>query len=270
MNAIMGEKISIITYKAQTTRHRIMGIMNGEDFQVVYSDTPGIVKPAYKLHNSMMSVINEALEDADIFLLVIDVKDRRQPEEHIIEKMKRSGKPVIIVLNKMDLIKKELMFPMAADWSKRMPGAEIVPVSSTKGKNVDTVLNLVLEKLPEHPGYFDKVEFTTRTMRFFVSEMIREKIFLCLEKEIPYASEVIIDSYKEEAGIDRIAATIYVERDTQKSIMIGKGGSMLKKIGTEARLDMEEFLGKKVFLELFVKVNKDWRNNANKLKNFGY
>ena len=270
MNALVGEKLSIITYKAQTTRHRIMGIINGADFQIVYSDTPGFVRSAYRLHDSMNEVIREAISDADIFILVIDVKDKRDPDPAAMERLKHTKTPLIIVLNKTDLVKQDFLFPLAEKWQAIFPNAEIVPVSSLKGKNVATVFDLVKRFLPEHPTYYEKDELTTRTTRFFVAEMIREKIYLHTEQEIPYASEVVIEKYSEEESIDRISATIYVERDTQKSILIGKGGAMLKKIGTEARLDMEEFLSKKVFLELFVKVDKDWRNNNLKLKKFGY
>lgn len=270
MNALVGEKLSIITYKAQTTRHRIMGIINGEDFQIVYSDTPGFVDPAYKLHDSMNEVIQDAITDADIFLLVIDVKDKREPGEKILNRIKKANIPLIVVLNKADLVKTELLFPLADRWQKEFPKAEVVPVSALKGKNIARVFDLVMRNLPEHPAYYDKEALTTRTTRFFVSEMIREKIFLYTEKEIPYASEVVIEEYKEEDRIDRIRALIFVERDTQRSILIGKNGAMLKRIGTEARKDMEEFLGKKVFLELFVKVDKEWRNNPAKLKRFGY
>ncbi|MCC7302301.1 MAG: GTPase Era [Bacteroidia bacterium] len=270
MNALIGEKLSIITYKAQTTRHRIMGIMSGKDFQVVYSDTPGFVDPAYKLHESMNETIREAINDADIFVLVVDVKDDRIVPDAVLERISAANVPLIIALNKSDLIRTEQLLTLASQWQKKFPQAEVVPVSALKSRNVEKVFDLVMKYLPVHPPYYDTDTLTTRTTRFFVAEMIREKIFLYTEKEIPYASEVVIDSYKEEGRLDRIHATIFVERDTQRSILIGKNGSMLKKIGTEARLDMEEFLGKKVFLELFVKVDKDWRNQPGKLKRYGY
>ncbi|MEW6470040.1 MAG: GTPase Era [Bacteroidota bacterium] len=271
MNALLGEKLSIITYKAQTTRHRIMGIANSDDFQIVYSDTPGIVSnPAYKLHQSMMSFVNEALGDADIFLLVVDLADKKPIEQKAIERIKKSKTPVIVVLNKTDLADTPRQMAAAQHWQKELPSAEIVPVSALKRKNIDRVFGLIMNSLPEHPPYFDKSELSNRTLRFFVSEIVREKIFLFYEQEIPYSSEVIIEEYQEGEKLDRIRAVIIVERESQKAIIIGNQGSGIKKLGTEARKDIEEFTGKKVFLELFVKVDKDWRNNEGKLKHLGY
>ena len=271
MNALVGEKLSIITYKAQTTRHRIMGIVNGEDFQIVYSDTPGLLyKSAYKLHDAMMHSVNEALGDADVFLLVIDITDRHDPEEKAIEKIRSSNVPLLIVLNKIDLVDLSKQLAHAEKWQKSFPQAHIVPVSALKVKNTGKVFDLILGFLPEHPAYFDKTEVTNRTQRFFISEIIRGKIFLFYEQEIPYSCEVVITEYNEGEKLDKIRAEIIVERESQKAILIGNKGEAIKKLGTQARLDMEEFLGKKVFIELFVKVDKDWRNNENKLKQFGY
>ena len=271
MNALVGEKLSIITYKAQTTRHRIMGIVNGEDFQIVYSDTPGIVrKSAYKLHDSMMNFVNEAISDADVFLLIIDLKEPREPDAETIEKIKKSKIPVIIVLNKTDLTDLNTQLTYAQKWQKKFPSAEIIPVSALKKKNVDKVFDLIIKHLPEHAPYFEKTELSNRNMRFFVAEIVREKIFLFYDEEIPYCSEVYIEEYKEGDNLDKIRAIIVIERDSQKGIIIGNRGEAIKKVGIEARKDIEEFTGKKIFLELFVKVDSDWRNNEGKLKYFGY
>ncbi len=271
MNALVGEKLSIITYKAQTTRHRIMGIVNGEDFQVVYSDTPGLVdRPAYRLHHRMMEYVNEALGDADVFLLVIDVKDANGPDKKALDRMKKSEVPMIIVLNKTDLVGMEEQLALAREWQDRFPEADVIPVSALKVKNVDRLFDLILRRLPGHPAYFDKEQISNRTLRFFVSEIIREKIFLMYEQEIPYSSEIEIESYEEGEKLDKVRANIIVERESQKAIVIGHRGAAIKRLGTEARLDAEEFTGKKIFLELFVKVDKDWRNSDNELKRFGY
>lgn len=271
MNALVGEKLSIITYKAQTTRHRIMGIVNSTDFQVIYSDTPGIVSsPAYKLHHNMMNSVNEALSDADIFLLVIDVKDNKPFDKKIISGLSKNKAPVIVVLNKIDLADTGQQLHIAQNWQKQLPHAEIVPVSALKKKNVERVFDLIMKFLPEHPPYFEKGELSNRSMRFFVSEIVREKIFLFYDKEIPYSCEVMVEEYKESEKLDKIRAIIIVERDSQKGIILGHGGVAIKKLGTEARKDIEEFSGKKIFLELFVKVDKDWRNSEQKLKQFGY
>ncbi len=269
MNAFVGEKLSIITSKAQTTRHRIMGIVNAEDYQIVYSDTPGIVNPHYKLHESMMSFVMSALKDADVFLLVTDIGEDFKNQE-ILETVKDSLIPTIIIINKIDLSDQETVELKMKFWKEKFPTAEVIPVSALLKFNMEKVIDSILDKLPDSPPYFPKDEISDKTMRFFASEIIREKIFENYQKEIPYACEVIVDSYKEEPTIDKISATIYVERDSQKGIVIGHKGSALKIVGTEARLDLEEFLQKKVFLELHVKVNKDWRNNDTFLKRFGY
>ena len=271
MNALVGEKLSIITYKAQTTRHRIMGIVSGDDFQIVYSDTPGLVnKPVYKLHHSMMEFVNEALGDADIFLLVIDITDKYDPDKKAMEKIRKSKVPVIIVLNKIDLYDTARQLAHAEKWQKQFPEAQVVPVSALKKKNVSKVFDLIMKHLPGHPAFFDKDEITNRTQRFFISEIVREKILLFYDKEIPYSCEVHIEEYTEGEKLDRMRAVISVERESQKAILIGHRGEAIKRLGTEARKDIEEFIGKKVFIELFVKVDKDWRNKASALKKFGY
>jgi len=269
MNALVGEKLSIITSKAQTTRHRIMGIVSGEDFQIVYSDTPGIVDAAYKLHESMMNFVESALIDADVFLYLVEVKERIK-NDRIIEKINQSGIPTLVLINKIDLSNQEAVVESMAFWQEKMPQAEIIPMSALNKFNIEKVLDEILEKLPESPAYFSKEELTDKTERFFASEIIREKILLNYQKEIPYSTEVEIEEFKEEEKIIKIRANIYVARDTQKGIIIGHQGSMLKKVGTSARIDMEAFFDKKVFLELYVRVQKDWRNNDRDLKRFGY
>lgn len=269
MNALVGEKLSIITSKAQTTRHRIMGIVNGEDFQIVYSDTPGIVNPGYKLHESMMGFVETALVDADIFLYLVEVKERIKNEE-IIQKINQSGIPVLLLINKIDLSNQPEVEEAMAFWKEKMPSAEVIPMSALAGFNVEKVLDTILEKLPESPAYFSKDELTDKTERFFAQEIIREKILLNYQKEIPYSAEVEVEAFKEDDKIIKIRANIYVARATQKGIIIGHQGSMLKTVGTQARKDMEAFFAKKVFLELYVRVQKDWRNNDRDLKRFGY
>ncbi len=269
MNALVGEKLSIITSKAQTTRHRIMGIVNSDDFQIVYSDTPGIVNPHYKLHESMMTFVYTALKDADIFLLVTEIGEQFKNQE-IIEKIKASGIPSILIINKIDLSDQPTIEAKMKHWQEHLPNAEVIPVSALHNFNIEKVLDTILSHLPEGPAYFPKDEMTDKTMRFFASEIIREKIFENYKKEVPYSSEVVVEEYKEKDGIDVINATIFVERDSQKGIILGHKGSMIKKVGTEARIDIEEFIQKKVFLDLHVKVNKDWRNNELSLKRFGY
>ncbi len=269
LNALVGEKLAIITSKAQTTRHRLMGIVNGEDFQIVYSDTPGIVDPHYKLHEYMMKFIDSALLDADIFLLVIEVNDQfKHPE--ILEKIKNSGLPIILLINKIDLSTQVEVVKQLRDWKDRLPSAEIIPISALNNFNLENVFNTLLEKLPENPPYFPKDELTDKSQRFFVSEIIREKILLFYKKEIPYSVEIVVESFKETEKLIKIFALIFVARDSQKAIIIGHQGSALKKVGTEARKDIEDFVGKKVFLELTVKVNKDWRDKDLQLKRFGY
>ncbi len=270
MNALVGEKISIITKKAQTTRHRIMGIVNGEDFQIVYSDTPGVLKPAYKLQESMMRFVESALEDADVILYITDTFETPNKNQEFLDKIQKLGTPIILVINKVDLTTQEKVTELVDIWGKMLPSARILPVSALHGFNTDGLITIIKEILPEGPEYFSKETLTDRTMRFFASEIIREKILLHYQKEIPYSVEVEIEEYKEGTKLDSIRAIIYVSRESQKAIVIGHQGKMLKRVGIEARLDLEKFLEKKVFLELFVKVDPEWRDNDNKLKRFGY
>jgi len=270
MNALVGEKLSIITSKAQTTRHRIMGIVNGEDFQIVYSDTPGIMKPGYKLHEKMMAFVETALIDADVILFVTDVTDREPVEESLLEKIKTASVPVLLLINKIDLTKQEFLEQKVQYWTKLLPKAEIILVSALEKFNLTYIFDKIISLIPVSPAYYDKEELTDKTQRFFVSEIIREKVLMIYDKEIPYSVEVVIESFKDEENIIKISAIILVERDSQKGILIGHQGKNLKRLGTDARKDMEAFLNKKVFLELFVKVDKDWRNNEGKLKHFGY
>ncbi len=270
MNALVGEKLSIITSKAQTTRHRIMGIVNGEDFQIVYSDTPGILKPAYKLQSAMMKFVESALEDADVILYITDTVETPNKNEEFLNRLKQMGAPIIIAINKVDLSDQEKVEALVAQWAEIIPEAKILPISALHRFNTEALIQMVSEQLPEGPEFFPKDTLTDKTLRFFASEIIREKILTSYQKEIPYSVEVDIEEYKEEARIDRIRAVIYVDRESQKSIVIGHQGKMLKKVGTEARLDLEKFLEKKVFLELFVKVDPNWRNDDKKLKRFGY
>ena len=270
MNALVGERISIITSKAQTTRHRIMGIVNGEDFQIVYSDTPGVLKPNYKLQESMLKFSTGALRDADILLYVTDTIEQLDKNADFIEKVKAAGIETILVINKIDLTTEEKLTELVERWEKLLPYATLVPVSAKNNFNLQNLFSLILEKLPEAEPYYEKDALTDRPMRFFASEIIREKIFLNYEKEVPYSVEVAIEEYKETPSIDRIRSVIYVARDSQKGIIIGHNGSKLKKVGTEARIELENFLQKKVFLELHVKVGLDWRNDERMLRNFGY
>ena len=270
MNALVGERLSIITSKAQTTRHRIMGIVNGDDFQIVYSDTPGILKPAYKLQESMMNFVHGAVDDADVILYVTDTVEQSDRQEAIIERINRSGIPTIVVINKIDLTTPDKLEALAAEWQSRLPEAVVIPVSAKEKIGMGGVLDAILERLPEGEPFYDKDTLTDKTLRFFASEIIREKVLLNYDKEIPYCCEIEIDTYKEEPTIDRISATIYVARTSQKGIVIGHKGERLKKVGQQAREDMERFLQKKVFLQLFVKVQEDWRNNERQLRRFGY
>ena len=270
MNALVGEKLSIVTAKAQTTRHRIMGIVNGENYQIVYSDTPGILKPAYRLQEDMLDFVDTALSDADIILYVTDTVEKRDKNYGYIEKLKKIACPVIIVLNKIDISDQAAVMGMMEEWRKELPDATIIPVSAKEKFNLENVFDSILANLPEAPAWFDKETFTDKSLRFFASEIIREKIFLNCCQEVPYSCEVTIERFKESRDRYDINAVINVMRDSQKGIIIGKKGSMLKKIGTEARLDMEDFFEKKVFLELFVKVEPDWRNEKKELKRFGY
>ena len=269
MNALVGEKLSIITSKAQTTRKRVMGIVNGDDFQIVYTDTPGIVNPANKLHEQMMGFVGTALQDADLFLLVTEVGETFKNRQ-VLQKVIDSDTPVILIINKIDLSDQATISEKIAYWQAEIPRAVVVPCSATEGFNVDKIFDLILERLPEHPAYFPKDELTDRTMRFFVSEIVREKILLYYQKEIPYSCEVAVESYEERDGIDNISCLIYVERESQKAILIGHQGKAIKKLGTEARKDIEEFTGKRCFLSLHIKVLKDWRNSDRALKSFGY
>jgi len=270
MNALVGEKLSIITAKAQTTRHRIMGIVNGEDFQIVYSDTPGILKPQYKLQETMMNFVNSALTDADTILYVSDVLEKNAFEGEYIDRITESGIPVIIALNKVDLTNQLELEKVVESWHKAFPTSPIIPVSGLKKFNLESLLNAILTKLPEGPPFFPKDQLTDKYERFFASEIIREKILVHYQKEIPYSVEIEIESFKVEKTIINIRALIHVTRDSQKGIIIGHKGSMLKRVGTEARKDMEAFFNKKVFLELYVKVTKDWRDKPLVLRRFGY
>jgi GTP-binding protein Era len=270
MNALVGEKLSIITAKAQTTRHRIMGIVNGDDFQIVYSDTPGILKPQYKLQESMMSFVNIALSDADMILYITDVNEHNAYEGEYIDKVKESGIPVIIAVNKVDLSNQDTLEKVVEQWHKAFPGSPVIPVSGLKYFNLDSLLNAILAKLPENPPFFPKDQLTDKYERFFASEIIREKILVNYKKEIPYSVEIEIETFEDEKKILKIRALIHVTRDSQKGIIIGHKGLMLKRVGTEARRDMEDFFKKKIFLELYVKVTKDWRDKPLALKRFGY
>ena len=270
MNALVGERISIITSKAQTTRHRIMGIVNGEDFQIVYSDTPGVLKPNYKLQESMLNFSMSALKDADVILYVTDVVESPDKNIEFLEKVKQQQAPILLILNKIDLTNQAKLIEFVEKWKELLPNAEIIPASATNNFNLDYLLKRVKELLPDSPPFFEKDALTDKPARFFVTEIIREKILTNYDREIPYAVEIVVEQFKEDNSLIRINAVIYVERDSQKGIIIGQQGKMLKKIGTEARKDIEAFFEKKVFLELFVKVEKDWRNKESKLKSFGY
>ena len=270
MNALVGERISIITSKAQTTRHRIMGIVNGDDFQIVYSDTPGVLKPHYRLQESMLEYSKSALTDADILLYVTDVLDSFDKNADFLEKVKQTDAHVILVINKIDLSDQTALEGLVEKWREILPNAEIIPASATEKFNIDLLFKRIKELLPLSPPFFEKDALTDKPARFFVTEIIREKILLNYEKEIPYSVEVAVEQFLEDEKFIRINAVIFVERDSQKGIIIGHRGSSLKKVGTEARMDIEAFFQKKVHLEIFVKVEKDWRNKDKKLKGFGY
>jgi GTP-binding protein Era len=270
MNQLVGERLSIITSKAQTTRHRIMGIVNGEDFQIVYSDTPGIMNPKYKMQEGMMNFVNSAVSDADIFLLITDVEES-EPENQIMwDKIVKSETPKLLIINKIDLIDQKKLEDLVEKWAQKIPGISILPVCALEGLNTQFLLDWILKNLPESPAYFDKDQLTDKPERFFACEIIREKILLNYDKEIPYSVEIEVEAFKREKKITRISAIIYVARDSQKSIIIGHQGSMLKKVGTAARIELEEFLQEKVFLEMHVKVQKEWRSDDKQLKRFGY
>jgi GTP-binding protein Era len=270
MNALVGERLSIITSKAQTTRHRIMGIVSGEDYQIVFSDTPGIIKPLYKLQEKMMQFVITAFTDADLFLLITDVFEDIQLEESYLAKLQKTTTPILLLINKIDVATQQQLEEKLLAWKEKLPQAEIIAISALEKFIIDKIMSRIIEKLPYGNAYYSKEEFTDRSERFFVSEIVREKILLNYKKEIPYSVEVIVNSFKEEEKIIKIQVDILVERDSQKGIIIGDKGSALKRVGTQARKDMEIFFKKQIFLELFVKVDKDWRSNETRLKNFGY
>ena len=273
MNALVGERLSIITSKAQTTRHRIMGIVNGEDFQMVYSDTPGVLSPNYQLQRQMLEFSRSALVDADVLLYVTEVQDNTERNADFLEKVKRmaaSGTRVFLIINKIDLTTQETLENLVEFWHTQLPEAEIFPISAQERFGVAQLFDAIKEALPEGPAFFPKDQLTDKSERFFVNEIIREKILLNYDKEIPYSVEVEVESFIEEEDIIRISAVIYCERDSQKGIIIGKAGSALKRVGSMARKDIEEFLQKRVFLQLFVKVDKDWRSNTGRLRHYGY
>ena len=270
MNLLMGERISIATFKAQTTRHRIMGIYNTDDMQIVFSDTPGVLKPNYKLQESMLNFSTSALVDADVLLYVTDVVEKPDKNNDFVEKVASMEVPVILLINKIDLSNQQELEQLVASWHELLPKAEIVPISATNKFNVDYVMKRIRELLPDSPPYFDKDQWTDKPARFFVTEIIREKILLFYDKEIPYSVEVVVEQFKEQPNSIQINAVIYVERESQKGIIIGKQGKALKKVATEARRDLEKFFGKRIFLETFVKVDKDWRSSDKELRNFGY
>ncbi len=271
MNDLVGERISIITNKAQTTRHRIMGIVNTPELQIVYSDTPGVLKPKYKLQESMLEFSEGALTDADILLYVTDVVEDPEKNKDFLDRVAKENIPVLLVINKIDLLKgNEELDTLIAKWHERLPKAEIYPLSAKEHFNVENLKNRITELLPPSPPFFGKDALTDKPARFFVTEIIREKLLLNYDKEIPYSAEVLVEKFEEKENSIHIMAVVYVERDSQKGIIIGKGGEKIKKVGIEARRDIEKFFDKSVYLELFVKVEKDWRNRENKLKAFGY
>ena len=270
MNALVGEKLSIVTAKAQTTRHRIMGIVNGDDYQIVYSDTPGILKPSYRLQKNMLDFVDTAIGDADIILYVTDTVEKGDKNAEYVERLAKVACPVIVALNKIDISSQDKVVELMDLWKERLPGATVIPVSAKEQFNLDSVFNEILTHLPEAPAWFDKDAFTDRNLRFFASEIIREKILLNYDEEIPYCCQVEIESFKESEERYEIAAVIYVMRESQKGIIIGKRGAALKKVGTEARIEMEDFFQKKVFLSTFVKVDPDWRESRGELRRFGY
>ncbi len=269
MNCLLGEKLSIVTPKAQTTRHRIMGILNGEDYQVVFSDTPGIINPKYKLQEQMVKYIETALEDADIFILITEIHETFT-HNNILEALKKSELPVLVLINKIDLAKQDEVIKTSEQWKKQFPDWYVIPVSALQGYNIMPVFDTIIDLLPESPPYYPKDQLSDKPVRFFISETIREKILLNYKKEIPYSVEVAVESFKETDTIVRIRCIIYVSRESQKAILIGHQGKALKTVGTQARKEIEKFLGKQVFLELHVKVSKNWREDENKLRNFGY
>ena len=270
MNNLVGEKLSIITSKAQTTRHRILGIVNGDNFQLIFSDTPGIIKPSYELQDSMMDFVKSALEDADVILYMVEIGEKSIKDSEVHNKIQSAKVPTIILLNKIDLSNQEDLENQINIWSNKYPNTEIYPISALNNFNTEKVINRIIELIPESPPYFPKDQLTDKPERFFVNEKLREKILLYYDKEIPYSVEVQTEEFKEEESIIKIRSLILVERESQKGIIIGHKGVALKKIGTKARIDLEKFFGKKVFIELHVKVSKNWRSNPNQLKKFGY
>ncbi len=270
-NRLVGERLSIITSKAQTTRHRIMGIVNGDDYQIVFSDTPGVLKPKFRLQQSMLEYSTGALVDADVLLYVTDVVESPTKNQDFLDRVAREKIPILLVINKIDLLKgNDELVRIIDQWKQLLPNAEVFPTSALENFNVDNLMKRIVELLPESPPYFGKDALTDRSSRFFVTEIIREKILTTYDKEVPYATQVIVEKFDESDNAIHIMAVIYVERDSQKGIIIGHQGKMLKRVGTEARKDIEKFFDKKVFLELYVKVEKDWRNQENKLRAFGY
>ncbi|WP_298554098.1 GTPase Era [uncultured Algibacter sp.] len=270
MNAFVGEKLSIITSKAQTTRHRILGIVNGDDFQVVLSDTPGIIKPAYELQESMMGFVKSAFEDADVLIYMVEIGEKELKDEAFFNKITDSKIPILLLLNKIDKSDQEQLENQVQSWTEKVPNAEIYPVSALQGFNVKEVFNRIIDLLPKSPPFYPKDQLTDKPERFFINETIREKILMHYKKEIPYAVEVDTEEFFEEENIIRVRSVIMVERETQKGIIIGHKGSALKRVGIEARKDLEKFFGKQIHIELYVKVNKNWRSNQNQLKRFGY
>lgn len=270
MNAFIGEKLSIITSKAQTTRHRILGIVNGDDFQVVLSDTPGIIKPAYELQESMMGFVKSAFEDADILIYMVEIGEQNLKDEAFFKKITSSKIPVLLLLNKIDKSNQEQLETQVQLWTEKVPNAEIFPISALQGFNIKEVFNRIIDLLPESPPFYPKDQLTDKPERFFINETIREKILMHYKKEIPYAVEIETEEFFEEEKIIRIRSVIMVERETQKGIIIGHKGSALKRVGVEARKDLETFFGKQIHLELYVKVNKNWRSNQKQLRRFGY
>ena len=270
MNQLVGEKLSIITSKMQTTRHRIMGMVNKEDYQIVFSDTPGIIDPAYKLHENMMKFVTEAIKDADVVMMVTDIYEKPEKIEDRIKQVNKLEVPVILLVNKIDQSDQKSLESIIDNWKSLLPNAQILPISALHNMSLQFIMPKLLEWLPENPPYFDKEQLTNKNMRFFVSEIIREKILMLYQKEVPYSCEVVVEEYKEEEKITRIRANIMVSRNSQKAIVIGHQGKKIKKLGTDARLDIESFIMKKVHLELYVKLDKDWRDKDQKLKKYGY
>jgi GTP-binding protein Era len=270
MNALVGERLSIITSKAQTTRHRILGIVNGDDFQIVFSDTPGIIKPAYQLQSSMMDFVKNAFEDADVLIYMVEIGEQDLKDEAFFKRIVHSNIPVLLLLNKIDKSNQEQLEEQISLWKEKVPNAEIIPISALENFNIQTVFDRIIALLPESEPFYPKDALTDKPERFFVNEIIREKILLNYDKEIPYAVEIETEEFKEDDDIIRIRAVIMVERDTQKGIIIGHKGAAIKKVGMQAREDLEKFFGKKIFIETYVKVNKDWRSNERQLRRFGY